>query len=523
MNRIARSLAVATAASFASLVAMPSAWAIDARTEAGAKGAIKKAADKYLATDYAAAMMLLSKAARACGAKKCSPATKAAVLRDLGTMQFRSGDKTAASKSFADALALQPDLTLNPDYDAPDLRAAWDEAKGTGSAPAESHPEEDFVHTPATEQTTNTPLPVYVESPGTKFVRVVVKYKGAQMKEWETLELKRVGKGWGAVIPCGKVTAGTMRYWVEGLDQGGEASGTAGDPERPFTVPIRDEITSEAPHLPNRPAPQQCEENEEPSERADAGEKEEKAARVAGLEGSGGEYARWWIGVAGAVDLISLSGGNDLCGLTASAAPANTQGYYCTNPDGSDFPSRGKSLQARSLIPGQAGNVAGGIQAGDLRVMIAVDYALSPEMLIGARVGYLYNSYTGTAAVTDHRAFGSNVHVEARGTYVFGHEPLLRTGFAPTVFVALGVSEFDGHTPSFVTIQNGTAPNTVRTVQPVNVWLTNGPWFLAVGGGARYQFSPRAAFNGAVRVNGAFGGQGALFTFGPEISFQYGF
>ena len=57
----------------------------------------------------------------------------------------------------------------------------------------------------------------------------------------------------------------------------------------------------------------------------------------------------------------------------------------------------------------------------------------------------------------------------------------------------------------------------------MNVWLTNGPWFLAVGGGARYQFSPRAAFNGALRVNGAFGGQGALFTFGPEISFQYGF
>jgi hypothetical protein len=342
------------------------------------------------------------------------------------------------------------------------------------------------------------------------------------MKEWESLELKRVGKGWGGVIPCNKVTVGNLRYWIEGFDQGGDASSTAGDPERPFTVSIRDEISSEAPHLPDRPAPQQCEENESAPGHAGAEEKEEKSAHVASPEGSGGEYARWWIGVAGAVDFISLSGGTDLCGLTAMAAPANTAGYYCTNPDGSDFPNRLSSAQARSLVPGQAGNVTGGLVAGDLRVMLAIDYALSPEMLIGARLGYLYNSYPGTAAVTDRRAFGSKVHVEARGTYLFGHEPLLHTGFAPAVFVALGVSEFDGHTTALVTTRNGTA-STATTVQPVEVWLTNGPWFAAVGGGARYQFSPRAAFNGALRVNGAFGGQGALFTFGPEISFQYGF
>ena len=43
------------------------------------------------------------------------------------------------------------------------------------------------------------------------------------------------------------------------------------------------------------------------------------------------------------------------------------------------------------------------------------------------------------------------------------------------------------------------------------------------GRGVRYQFSPRAAFDAALRLNVAFGGAGALFTFGPDIAFQYGF
>jgi hypothetical protein len=519
MNRPARTLAVATAVMFAGAAATPSAWALDPRTEAAAKGAIKKAAQKYRANDYASALILLGRAAHACGASRCAEGTKAAVLRDLGAVQLRSGDKLAASKSFSDALALQPSLDVSPDYDAADVRAAWDEAKG-GAAPSGANAAGgDFVHTPAPEQATNTPLPVYVESPGSRFARVIVKYKGAHMKEWQRLELKQVGDGWGGVIPCDKVTLGAVRYWVEGLDANGEAVATAGDPEHPFTVPIRDEISGEAPHLPNRPAPQECEEDE--GQRKD--EEESAAHPPAASEAEApvhGEYSRWWIGVAGAVDLLSLPEGDDLCALTSTGAPQNASGYYCTNPNGSDFPSRTNPAQNASLIRGQAGHVDGGLQAGDVRVLLAVDYALTPEILVGARVGYLYNSYPGSAAVADHRAFGSKAHVEVRGTYVFGGEPLQRTGFAPTAFVGGGASEFDGHTTAIVAQQTA-AP--VPASQPVNVWLTNGPWFLSVGPGVRYQFSARAAFTAALRLNVAFGGLGALITYGPETGFQYGF
>ncbi len=219
---------------------------------------------------------------------------------------------------------------------------------------------------------------------------------------------------------------------------------------------------------------------------------------------------------------MSLLGGQDVCALNASLKPNNAAGYYCTNPDGSDFPGRSGAAQNASLMPGQAGQVPGDVHVGNLRALVAIDYALDSGLLVGGRLGYVLNTYpSGGAAVADGRALGVNVHIEGRITYVFGDSPLAHVGFAPTVFGALGIAPFNGHVTTVVSMtpSGGTAPLT----QPVTAWLTNGPWFVAVGAGARYQFSQRAAFTAAARVNAAFGGVGALFTFGPEIAFQYGF
>ena len=525
----ARKLTLAVAAALAPLALASTASALDPGTEAAAKAALKRASEKYLVTDFASAAGILRKAARACGGARCSATTKATLLRDLGVMQFRQGDKAAAQKSFADALALEPGLILAAAYDAPDVHAAFDAAKGGGSESVEAPPTGDFTHTPATEQKANTPLPVYAEVSGTAVARARIRYKGAGMNDWARVDMKRVGQGWGALIPCGAVTVGTMRYWIQGLDADGDASASSGDVNHPFEVPIRSEITSEEPHLPGRTPPESCEEGEAPVEpsaehREPAEATSETETSESGKPAVGGSstYARWWVGVAGAVDFLSLPAGSDVCTLNSGAAPANPSGYYCTNPNGSDFPSRTSAAQNSSLAPGQAGQVSGGLHPGDLRALVAVDYALTPQVLIGGRLGYVLNAYpTGGAAVTDHHAFGPRIHVEARGTYVFGDAPLAHEGFAPTVFFSLGAAEFDGHVTSIVSMSQK-SPN-LPVSQPVNVWLTSGPLFVAVGGGARYQFSARAAFNAALRVNVAFGGVGTLFTFGPEIAFQYGF
>jgi hypothetical protein len=283
-------------------------------------------------------------------------------------------------------------------------------------------------------------------------------------------------------------------------------------------------LTSSADGADPSPAPSGHIAHAAATDESQAGDEPPPPSAPAGDEGRGGSslYAHWWIGVAGAIDFLVLPGGENLCVLTAVATPASAAGYYCTNPNGTDFPSRVTPAQNDALIPGQAGTLNGGLAAGDVRPMAAIDYALSPAWLIGARVGYVLNAYPSAgAAVTAHHAFGSRIHAEARGTYVFGDSPLSHEGFAPTLFLSAGVAEFDGHLATYASwIQS---PQKVAITEPVNAWVTSGPWFVAAGGGARYQFSQRAAFNAALRVNAAFSQGGVLFTFGPEIALQYGF
>jgi len=522
--RLRRTVVLAVALAMAGSLASPAA-AADRRVEAAAKEALKKAADDYLGTDYPAGAARLQRALRTCGTSKCTPSTRALLLRDLGTMQFRAGDVGAAKRSWAEALKLQPDLVLNPDYETPDLRAAWDEVKGAGESEAGPQPTGDFTHAAPAEQKVNTPLPVYVEYPGNSTVaRVIVKYKGPRATDWQRANLARMGSGWGGVIPCGDLSRGTLRYWIQGFDEGGDPIASSGDPKHPYTVPIRDDIAGEAPHLPGKSPPKTCgEETECPpglpgcgEEKPATGNEEEPKAKPTQ---EGQRYARFWVGVSAELpEFMQMPAGDDLCKLTSGALPANSAGAYCTNPDGSDFPSRASSTQNGHLsIQGQAGHSDGGVTPGDIRVMATFDYALSASFLVGARLGYVFNAYTGQAAVQSGHALGTKIHAEARATYLFGQAPLAHTGFAPMVFAGTGLSEFDGHVTSVVSLDN------VAGQQPVNIWLTDAPFFVALGGGVRYQFSLRAAFTAAVRVNAVIGGNGVMVTYGPEVGVLYGF
>jgi hypothetical protein len=361
---------------------------------------------------------------------------------------------------------------------------------------------------------------VYVEyRESTALVRVVVTYRSDAMTDWTRMNLKKMGEGWGGVLPCSASTKGTLRYWVQGFDDGGDPIATSGDPKHPFVVRVGDDVTSPLPHLPGKEPPT-CDENAGATETAppppeETGPSEESHPKPAIEQ----PYARYWFGVSGAVDLLSLPSANDACGLSPSTGnPVNSQGYTCTSPGGGDFPlpSDGGHENA-AIVPGQAGTVGGGIQAGDVRVALSFDYALNPSLLVGGRLGYVLNSYDGSAAVRGGRAFGSNVEVEARATYLFGDEPLARVGFAPMVFGGLGLAEFDGHATTAVSL------DTLAGQVPATAWVTDGPFFVELGGGVRYAFSARIGLTLAARLNAVIGGNGFLATYGPEVGIAYGF
>ena len=536
---IARSTWIAAIALSLVFAFARTAAAADKKTENAAQDAMKKAYADYSAGKVDAALGRLQKALEACGTSKCSAGTKAVLLRDVGVMEAKKGDEDASASAFVEALKIDSTIELGP-YDSPQLRPAWDAAKEEAAASKVGQPSGDFGHTPPPMQAVKTPLPIFFEYAGsTPLATVTLRYKATGMREYKRMQLTKMKGGWGGTIPCADVARGVMRYYVQGMSADGSPVAGNGSAREPYWVAIRPKIHGDAPHLPGSPPPAACTESsasepvrEEPRRRLDVGAAcDEDAQCDSGRCKDGecidaevkrkevtGDYARWWIGASGSIDFVPLSAADDVCKLTNQGVPANAAGYYCTYPDGPDFPSRATPAQNATLPKGGAGSTTGGIGGRDVRAMVSIDYAFSASFLVGARLGWVINPYTGTQAQHDGHGFSTPIHFEARATYLFGEQPLARSGAAPYVFVGGGVTQLDAVT----TVQ--VAQNGIAGQRPYQAWLVAGPLFFAAGGGARYAFSPRAAMLAGLRFMGALGGSGGMLpAFAPEMTLQYGF
>jgi hypothetical protein len=350
-----------------------------------------------------------------------------------------------------------------------------------------------------------------------------------------------------------------MHYYVQGFDEGKEAIAGSGDAQHPYSVAIKAQISGPQPSLPGASPPRRCSGKGDdcPPDfpgcgKGQAGEGKDKEAepeKTAEGEdtahGEGSESSakprRIWLGFAGSIEFLHLPGGNNLCRLdpnSSSLAPLNSANYYCTSTDGSDFPSRVRSVPSGSNVvlndyevPGKAGNLGDSYPLGDVRVLFALDVALSNNFLIGVRAGAVFRAYPGgqpaaspdqttNAAVKDGRASPLGLlHLEGRLTYVFGNEALAHAGLHPMVFAAGGVSEFDAYGSDVATVMY---PSGATSSGTVNIWRTDGPGFAALGLGLRWALSERLAATLAARGNLAIGGNGLLPTVGPELGVQYG-
>jgi hypothetical protein len=488
------------------LLLAPSAWA-GAREEAAARAALARAVSEHHAHRYSRALDLLSKAENACEPDRCSPSTLAALLRDIGTMQLLDGDEDKARGSFSAALAFDPSIDLNPAYSANDVRAIWNDVKAPGSASA-SQPSGDFDHTPAPAQKKDVPLPVYVEYRGSAHpASVVVRYAPSGTSEYRRTPLVRVGHGWGAVIPCGAVKLGTLHYYFQGFDADGLPILDGGDKRHPYSVPIKQEIEGAKPHLPGRRAPTMCGEGLDEDSEASANPE----ALGPPVKTGPATYSRVWIGVSGAMDFTVVPAGTDVCTRDASSNGAPTDpNWSCTSdtPEGVDFPT-GKTENA-TLTQGTAGEVNSGLQPANVRVKATLDFAVTPNLLLGVAIGYVAGAYQGGISPKF-----IPIHLEARATWIFGNEPLMHSGFDVYAQVAGGAAEYDANLTVLV------AQTGVAGARPVQAWHVGGPGFVALEAGLRYAFSPRAALSLGVRGTAAFGA--SFFpAFGPDVSLQFG-
>lgn len=561
--RLGLALAIALSAVFLSSAAFA-----DKATEASAKALQKKAMDEdYLATDFSKAADKLNKAISMCGSDKCSANVRALLKRDLGVVDIGGQlDKDAGMAAFVDAIKTDGSVALDPDLKTKELESAWDAAKkkagggGGKSTPTTDtssggEPSGDFNHSPALEQAVRTPLPIYAEYTGSEtLVRVIAKYKAFGMTEFKQLELKKTGNGWGGQVPCTDVIQGDLQYYLQGFNAQSDPVATGGDRNHAYSVKIKNKIDGDPPHLPDQPPPSQCADTGDcppgfPCAKKEAGSGDTTDQGGTKLEGEDCEennecksneckdtkctappdeskkFPRIWIGVSGSLDMATfLSSDQDVCLLDSQGLPVNTSGYYCTNSDGSNYPKRSydgdkNGAQNSLLTPGKAGSVNGGSVVGNTRIDLSFDYAITRNILAGARLGLILGRYPGTAYGQDG---GTTipVHAEARFTYLF-----LPGGVTALVnvvgFAALGVSEYDGEVDVPVT-ETGT-PGT-KTVQ---AWKVAGPGFGAIGGGVRLALPVgKSGKYFAAQVAPKFFyalGNGGLFGIEPELAISFGF
>jgi len=224
---------------FALLLA-PSIAAAGPKDAAATRVADDAIKNDYLALKFNEATKKLRGALAACGASGCSAQVLARLHRDLAVVLIAGLNRAAeGKKEFMAALKADPRISLDKDLTTPAIEKAFQAARGSAgvSTPATAAPapggaaEGDIVHTPAPEQAVLTPLPIYVELPsGVAAAKVLVLYKPFGATDWQKLELKKLGTGYGGEIPCQAVgsATGDLSYYVQANDTEGDILATSG-------------------------------------------------------------------------------------------------------------------------------------------------------------------------------------------------------------------------------------------------------------------------------------------------------
>lgn len=531
-------------------IALASCFVIGLASEAVAAGGkdgdaqkLLKAAmdDDYLATEFAKAEKKLKEALTKCG-NDCSAEMMGKIHIALGTVHGVGLSKLDAAKDdFIAALKADSKAALDASLTTPELTKVFEEAKkavgGSGSGgkggsdgdkPKKPPSESKAGHTPPTEQLVNTPVPVYFEPAADQAVKKAsLRYKPFGAPKYKSIDMKPMGKGFGALIPCEEVTTtGDVKYYFVLTDESGDAAGTVGSADDPFKVPIKNEIEGAAPKLPGEKPPAQCKEKADcppglpgcPSgeKRGDKGwgasceknaECKEGYVCLNGTceEGKGGDGAGGasggseedklnksnMVGLWAQLDALIISGAEEVCnGQNAS--------YICFD--------KGTSNQFfGNAVPQKGTNgIQGGFGVGGARLMLSYDrkiHKVTKGLTVGARIGFAFG---GSPSPENQPPNGSliglakgflPVHAEVRVSYHFLGSMFQRMKVSPYAFIGGGLAQVNASVPVQVCDSvirpgdktgNGCPAGTV--LREVDAYQITGLNFIGFGAGVNFAF-----------------------------------
>jgi hypothetical protein len=481
---------IATACLFGALLLKPSIAAA-APKDNEVEDLVKKAIyTDYLGTKFSDAEKTLKQALALCASEgACTPKVHAKVLCDLAVVYIGGMNRIDDGKAqFALALKLDPSVAPDADLVSPEIDATFTEVKrspndvqvapkpsaATTSPPPTSG---DLVHEPPKEQATSTPLPLYVElPPGQSAARVQLSYKPFGATEWKALEMKPLGRGYGAEIPCAEVgsTPGDLSYYAQAFDAAQNLVSWAGSRAVPHKVLVRAAIQGDPPHLPGQPPPARCPEVSDcPPDfpGCHTGAKpppcDPAAADCTVLEEKPAAKKNW-ITLAIQEDFLVLSSSTHTCDGTA--------GYNCFDNAGNTY------LGVPYTMSGD--QVAGGVAVATTRILAGYDRAIG-SFTIGARVGY---AFRGAPTASQGKSFVP-FHGEVRAAYWFGSDPFARKGPRPYVVLGGGVAEVDASVD--VLIYNNMQDYMANRTTPLVAWRQAGTGMITGGVGVLFAVSPR--------------------------------
>lgn len=521
----------------------------------------------YLGANFAEAEKKLRQAITICGTNGCIPSVLGRLHRDLGVVLMAGLSRQDEGKQeLAEAIRADPNVILEKDLTTPEIDAAFKALKTGGLPPAQPTvgAAGEMIHSPPPEQRTLTAVPIYVELPdGATPAKIIARYKPYGTPDWKTLELHRMGNGYGGEVPCMDVgsTTGDFLYYVQATDAAGEVVGTSGTRTAPNKVTIKNErVSGEPPHLPGRPPPSRCREAGdcppgmpgcggkklstargwgaacttdrdcgssywckqgtcESGERVDTDseppasgkycdsssdcDKGERCSATRVCEHAPEKAKKVWLSLNVVQDFSFIGTQADVCGTSETLAAKQ---YTCIDQENYSY-----NGEPYASAEGTGNAINGGIDPATTRFLIGAELLVGDNVTLGARLGYV----RGTAAGRSLSVF----HAEGRVAFWFGKEPFSRQRLRPFLVVAGGLAEVDNKF-SVPIIESNLAKGVYPT-QTLTVWRQSGSAFA--GGGVGVMIPTGGAgqgFTAEVKIIALFPDSGVALS--PSIGYALG-
>ncbi len=492
------------------LVAAP-ALAQFTRDKAAQKKLEEAINQHYFGTDFDKAEGVLTGTIKACE-DKCSPQTLAKAWMYVGIVRGSGKqDMNGAREAFMNAIALDPQATLDEAIASPETKTVWAEITGTAAAPPTPPPVTDggTGGTPikgrkvagnmectleATEIQKRYPVE-FACTTEEEAAEAELRYKPFGSEKWEKKKMRKKGDYFVAQIPCdATMDVGDLKIYIrasgeEGIvDQWGKKS-------EPVVLKVVNKTDQEVPSLPDKDPPDRCAEKVEcppdfpgcgKGAAAKRGDKPWGSACEADVECQQGlacVNGSCEEGQSCEVDedcsAGTCVGGTCAGGAGGGGGDTGPKGPYkkiwvglhvaqdLAIVGGDDVCSQRSQAEegfacfftdeTGTLVqygfdpqPGFANKINTGLAPGTTRFLLSGDYALTDKIMVGARLGYAIGGGPATVDAANNEIKFLPIHAEARGSFWFNRVP--GKGLHPYVHVGAGMAQVDAKLP--VTIRD---------------------------------------------------------------------